>query len=141
VWRNQFILQRLSRVWKLNRPSTMLVQWRSWLGLVKMLQNCPKLQTLKIDKVCLSNQWIVIDFYLFFSYVQVFLQIIFCFLLTVDRFIENHKGLETPISCSWMCYLYSNNMWNRRLSSYRSRLSICNIYFAKCKDFTGYGNP
>lgn len=50
-----------------------------WDEVVKMLQNCPKLQTLAIKKVCLSHQSIVIDFYSFFSYVQVFLQIIFCF--------------------------------------------------------------
>jgi hypothetical protein len=42
-----------------------------------MLQNCPKLQTLMILKVCLSHQWIVTGFCLLFSSIQVFLQILF----------------------------------------------------------------
>jgi hypothetical protein len=33
-----------------------------WDDIVKMLQNCPKLQALSISKVCWSRQWIVIDF-------------------------------------------------------------------------------
>jgi len=38
-----------------------------WDEIVKMLQNCPKLQTLYISKVCKPNPWIVISFCLFFS--------------------------------------------------------------------------
>jgi len=49
----------------------------SWDEVMKMLQNCPKLQALKIRKVCLSQQWIVTSFYLFFSFLRVFLQILF----------------------------------------------------------------
>jgi len=33
-----------------------------WDEVVKMLQNCPKLQTVNIIKVCLSHQWIVTVF-------------------------------------------------------------------------------
>lgn len=38
-----------------------------WGEIVKMLENCPKLQTLSISKVCFSRPSIVFGFCLFFS--------------------------------------------------------------------------
>lgn len=49
-----------------------------------MLQYCPKLQALKIKKVCLTQQWIVTSFYLFFSFLHVFLQILLSHLQSTD---------------------------------------------------------
>jgi hypothetical protein len=43
-----------------------------WDEVMKMLHNCPKLQALKIKKVCLLHQWIVTSFYLFFSFLHVY---------------------------------------------------------------------
>jgi hypothetical protein len=46
-----------------------------WDDVVKILQNCSKLQILKIKKVCLI---VILVFYLFFSSIQVFLKNLFC---------------------------------------------------------------
>ena len=67
-----------------------------WDEVVKMLQNCPKLQTLLIDEVCLSYQCMHNCFYLFSSSIHVFLQILLCFSLTVYGFINHQRGLEIP---------------------------------------------
>jgi hypothetical protein len=39
-----------------------VIDIHDWDDVVKMLQNCPKLQALLISKVCWSHQWIIIDF-------------------------------------------------------------------------------
>jgi len=49
-----------------------------WDDVVKMLQNCPKLQALSITKVWLSSMDSYCFLFFFFFSIQLFLQIIFC---------------------------------------------------------------
>jgi len=63
-----------------------------WGVVVKMLQNCPKLQALKIIKVCLSHQRIVTDFFLFFFVFKYFYK---------SYFVSNWQGFNSTTRENW----------------------------------------